>query len=72
MGFGGSPVMGGLPMRLSGSPDGAEASSACVYGCRGSPYTSSTGPPSTIFPKYITTTQSLRYSITFRSWEMKI
>ena len=34
-GFGGSPVMGGRSSRLDGSVVGAEAKSACVYGCFG-------------------------------------
>ena len=45
--------------------------SACVYGRRGVSNTSSTGPDSTIRPRYITATRSEMYRTTDRSCAMK-
>ena len=51
---------------------GADAKSACVYGCFGDSASASAVPVSTTWPRYITSTRSLTYSITFRSCEMKM
>src|SRR5262249_58001050 len=71
IGFGGSPAIGGRSMRRSGSMLGAEANSAWVYGCFGASASASAVLDSTTLPRYITSTRSLTYSITFKSWEMK-
>jgi hypothetical protein len=71
IGFGGSPAIGGRSRRRSGSMLGADANSACVYGCFGASASASAVPDSTIWPRYITSTRSRTYSITFKSCEMK-
>ena len=70
MGFGGSPTSGASVMRIWGSIDRREARRARVYGCCGAVYIASTGPISTMWPRYITRTRSLMNCTTFRSCEM--
>src|SRR6185503_18518849 len=70
IGLGGSPVIGGSLVRLSGSSDGIAESNARVYGWRASRHSASTGPVSTTSPRYITSTRSEMKRTTLRSCEM--
>ena len=56
--------------RLRGSGSGIDSSKALVYGWAGSAYRSSGGATSQTFPRYMTTTRSLTFFTTARSWAM--
>ena len=58
--------------RGSASTHGIERSNDCVYGCRGAWKIASTGPFSTSWPRYITTTSSVISAITPMSWVIRI
>ena len=70
IGLGGSPVIGGSLVRLSGSSDGIAESSARHPYTRASCHSASTGPVSTTSPRYITSTRSEMKRTTLRSCEM--
>ena len=67
-GDGTSPLSTSRLERRRGSGTGTADSSATVYGCLGAVYIWSTGASSTILPRYITPTRSLRYWTTDRLW----
>ena len=74
---GSAPRSGGSPSIGAGSRRGPPTSGtadrrATVYGCWGRAKSSAVGARSTIVPRYITATSSLRYRTTRRSCEMKI
>ena len=60
----------GMPWSARGRrTSGMAPTSARVYGCRGRPITSSTGPCSTTRPAYMTAIRSAIRATTARSWE---
>src|SRR3954447_12565782 len=69
-GLGISPLACSWETRSSGSVFGIEESSTLVYGWSGLRYNSSEAHDSTTCPRYITSTRSLMYSTTLRSWLM--
>src|SRR5207244_9024701 len=62
---------GGSPPRITAAlpaPADATERRACVYGCLGERRIVSTGPVSTIRPRYITATRSATFHASPRSW----
>src|SRR6478752_8521232 len=72
IGFGGSPLSGGVIVRSAGSILGIEARSAEEYGCLVLSKIALLAPISATLPRYITMTRSARKRTTLRSCEMKM